>query len=468
MRLAPQYTPRTVLLVAAVGALAAAGLGVSATAAARGWSKPTELVGKRTPHTGGALLGAGPGRYAVAVFSRGKIKIVDLRASAKGRAPNGSIQARTRGASGRWGPTVIVSGQTRSNRHARLAVGANGATVLAWLDRDRRITVSTRSPTSGWSDPQRVTPSLAGGDLPEVDFDLDVAADGSAVLAWTARQSDGSQTLGSVLRSGTGEWGSPVTHLEGLDTPFAPAASATSGGGAAILQAPVCPLSGPAELASVLIFDGVNWGPETPVPGSECANDSDYAVGIELGPEGKSTMLFGGGPADGIRDVRLAVWPSSSEPAAAERISRGGVASGFARLGQDASGRIALTWSFGNGGNPRGIAGYLGTADGPIGRVRRINRKPARGSAQLAVADAGSGVAAWQSRRAPYSIRAAILRPGWQRFSADRKVSHRLASGFLNRPAVAAGSDGHLYVGWTRTTKRAKARGVYVSHLRVR
>ena len=165
----PRALPVVVVFGLACGLFPAEGV------ASGRWSNPETVAGRG--HTVNGLdLAAGPGRYAVAVWSSGGLVSMPERTSSRNRAARVFASVRKPNQS-TFGPPRAISPR-RTTGVPTIVIGANGSTIVGWANRHGIAQVATRTPNQSWSDPT----TLSGPDAHSPA--LAIAADGGAIAGW--------------------------------------------------------------------------------------------------------------------------------------------------------------------------------------------------------------------------------------------------------------------------------------------
>jgi Ca2+-binding RTX toxin-like protein len=182
-------------------------LAVAAAPASAGWSKPVSLSGKDAPYTfgDGPAVAARPDQSYVAAWLN----------SLPGPTSVGVIEARTISAAGKPGPLLHVApkGDVRA---PRLAVGADGSTLITWtrLVAPQQIALEGRFiGADGKLGPEF---SISGPDGRILRRSAAVDATGKATVAW-ANQIVDSSTLRVRQVDATGPVGPEQTLTKTLD-----------------------------------------------------------------------------------------------------------------------------------------------------------------------------------------------------------------------------------------------------------
>ena len=112
-------------------------------------------------------------------------------------------------AGGEWEPVTQISAPDVRAREPQVGVAADGTTIVAWrrdLPHDQAaVETTTRSVDGEWSVPTVLPGSAGGVRRPR----LSVALDGSAAIAWEARRGDvdgDDDGVGAAVRSPEGTW----------------------------------------------------------------------------------------------------------------------------------------------------------------------------------------------------------------------------------------------------------------------
>jgi len=275
--------------------------------------------------------------------------------------------------------------------YVQLAVAENGQTVLTWLSRKAQLLARFRTSEGGWGEIQRVSEDRAS---PYSRPDLDIAADGSAVLAWRGR--DGA--LESATRKPGGRFSRSTTLVQ--DDGFIRFSAAAAEGQAAVAWARACP---PAERVTKRNLVRVNFlGPDSSSRALKVRRSRCNNAGIDLAvdSENNAAVVVNG---NGFRfPIKASFGSQGAGFAAAEEIDGRGK-SNHGQLEMDSLGRSVAIW------NPlrparrdlpagtRGIAAAMGAPGGPFGAGSRISGIRGSGLKDLAVSSSGAGLVAWRS-----------------------------------------------------------------------
>jgi hypothetical protein len=182
-----------VVLVVAVGALAAAPGGASA----EGWLPTVDAA---------VVPGAGAGD--VAVDAQGNATVVGTRPTVE---PDRSVAVMTRPAGGQWSALDDISALDGLASDPKVAVDPHGNAVVVWSARSDllsgTITVATRSAGGAWSAPFDLSGVVRGASDQQVAVD----AAGNATVIWSQISAGGN---GYVVRTASrplgGAWSAPV------------------------------------------------------------------------------------------------------------------------------------------------------------------------------------------------------------------------------------------------------------------
>lgn len=407
------------------------------------WADPQRLLG-RDHVVDQVRIGAGPGNYAVAIWTTGTDELVpdssgDRRVFASVRGPN----ARRFGARRGLSPRGVSAG--------RLAVAANGDTFVGWRDRNDRVKVVSRTPESGWTEPETLSGPVAGFSR------LAAGGDGTAVAAWVAGRSSEWRVEAAVRPPG-GSFGEAETVARD-PTLFSVPVVAAGRGQAALAWETTCQ-DGPEEdpaMAALLASDGSFDDPE-PIPNSGC---STAGIRIAIDDHGTTIVLSDGLPPwVGPSTIRASIRPPDGPFPRAEPISTT-EDSNFAELGMSGDGRAVAMWSEFDGDR---VQGGSSAVREPGGEFSAPQHWPGRSVRSLAVGDSGDAVAVFPRLSHPRPVVLASYMPPGGEFGERHRVSGPLTRDVAADPQGAMSPEEDAYVAWGNPRlRRGGARGIYVA-----
>ncbi len=432
----------------------------SADASSGPWSAP------QTVHAADESLhdldvAAGPRRYAVAAWISGTPQIVTA-AGTSAEASDRRVWIAVRGAGQKRfrAPRAVSQAGARS---LRLRISPNGHTVLTWVDDQQRLQAMFKEVPGRWSDPQTVAEHLSTG------TSLAVGPDGTAIAGWrTGRSGEPDEALHVAVRAPGGRFAPPVTVASGPGIGgFGPVVAAARAGEGLAAWSGRCWLEDPASAHRDAAAANVSVQPFAPqqtfvgevqsIPDTKCPTSDLHAV---LRNDGSGLVVI-----DGLRghlDALKASWrPPSGAFSQPVFISPEGLDAGGAVVRLRGAGEVIAAWTATETGEPRGVYGAIGRADGSFTPARRISGK--RGSLQDAAFNRrGRGIVIWRGFGTS-RLRSAVMKPGgW--FRAPQRGPTSLSEGSV---VVGVNRGRRATAAWSKPQPRSFPAGVFVANRRV-
>lgn len=259
---------------------------------------------------------------------------------------DGWTETRTRPAGGGWSPTATLSGPDLPAGDVRIAVAPNGTAVAAWSQRVgsyNRVHAAMRAPGGPWGPPR----ILSSDGQPAYEPQISIAADGSALAAWT--RSDGENgRLQATVRPAGGDWEAARTLSAAGHEAEEPKAVVTDGGSATIVwQRPND--DGPVAAHAVTRSGGA-WSPTKNLTGTL---EEGTQLQLAAAPNGDTTVVWhsGGSVSSAVLDASGPRLDGLSVPATGQV----GSPVDFSVTPRDLWSPLGgTTWDFGDGGTAVG------------------------------------------------------------------------------------------------------------------
>lgn len=391
------------------------------------------------------MIGAGPNDYAVAAW--GSAPIYGPEAPGSTTQVFTSVRAANDDAFG--APNQVTASAAGL---PTLDVGEAGETVLAWVTPDRKIAVRTRSISRSWSKVQKLVPP--GRSLTVSALDIDVARDGTAILAWSQNYglSTGS-TYVAVKPPRSSRFRLPktvaVSQRSGL---FVSVAARTRGRGL-VAWAQSCrsqttvARSQPTRYQHVRIRsqhqNSITYGRTRSVRSSKC---SHAGLDLDLNDRGQGVLMINGYLQHYVvRQARM----THRSFGKAVRVSPPGSLMSFASANISRKGMVTAVASQVQSGRPAGAT----SASAPVSKpVMLRERKESTRVIFLDRTFAGnsSGAVGFATENlVAFSIDIYLKRSAQRPFESESVFSNQLASTSLPEASGAVTPDGRYLLIWS-------------------
>ena len=254
-----------------------------------------------------------------------------------------ALESSVRDSSGVWSPEVVI-GRQDSYLSTPPDVDAAGTVTAVWVFQG--LAMSSSRPKGGaWSTPVTVSP--AGADIQSLD--LDVNAQGSAIMSWTRYTGTVEQVQASTRPVG-GTWSAPVTVSSTNTVDDYGSTVALDPAGNAVVAWTRATGSGSASAYASMRPAGGAWSPEAALSTAPLGGSMPH---VAMTAAGEAIATWSATVAPNRYAIASSIGTLNGTWSAPTTLSATtGTVKGLTDLAADAGGNATAVWTYDSGANP--------------------------------------------------------------------------------------------------------------------